>query len=81
MIYLRDTRLVPIQLVLRPIMTAASARGQLQGAQSLTSQQAESGLENVRYALILITTIPISVVYLFCQKHFKAGVMVGSLKG
>ena len=81
MIYLRDTRLFPIQLVLRPIMTAASARGQLQGAQSLTSQQAESGLENVRYALILITTIPISVVYLFCQKHFKAGVMVGSLKG
>ena len=81
MIYLRDTNLFPIQLVLRPIMTAASARGQLQAGGSLSAQQAESGLENVRYALILMTTVPISVVYMFCQKHFKAGVMVGSLKG
>ena len=80
MLYLRDTNLYPLQLVLRPIMTAASARGQLQNAPSYQAQ-ADNGLENVRYALIIICTAPICVVYMFCQRYFKAGVMMGSVKG
>ena len=83
MLYLRDSNLYPLQLVLRPIMTAASARGSMNanGMGSSYQQQAESGLENVRYALIIISTVPIAFVYMTCQKFFKAGVMVGSLKG
>ncbi len=83
MLYLRDSNLYPLQLVLRPIMTAASARGQMNasGMGSSYQQQAEQGLENVRYALIIISTVPIAFVYMVCQRFFKAGIMVGSLKG
>ena len=83
MIYLRDKKLFPLQLVLRPIMTAASMVGQMDvgGMQATYQQQAEQGLENVRYALIIISTVPVVVTYFFVQKYFKGGVMIGSVKG
>lgn len=83
MIYLRDARYYPLQLVLRPIMTAATAVGQMDAGEMGSSyvEQANSGLENVRYALIIISTTPIVVAYFFVQKYFKGGVMMGSVKG
>lgn len=83
MIYLRDMRYYPLQLVLRPIMTAATTAGQMDvsGMNSAYQSQADSGLENVRYALIIISTTPIVVAYFFVQKYFKGGVMMGSVKG
>lgn len=83
MIYLRDKRYYPLQLVLRPIMTAATAVSAMDTGemQSLYQQQANQGLENVRYALILISTIPCLVLYFCLQKYFKGGVMAGSWKG
>lgn len=83
MIYLRDKKYYPLQLVLRPIMTAASMVNQMEtGEMSLSyQQQAEQGLENVRYALIIISSTPIIVAYFVVQKYFKGGVMMGSVKG
>ena len=83
MIYLRDKKFYPLQLVLRPIMTAASMVGQVETGEMAATyqQQAEQGLENVRYALIIISTTPIVVAYFFVQKYFKGGVMMGSVKG
>lgn len=79
MLYLRDRRYYPLQLVLRPIMTAASAMGTLD--QSGDGNNMEDGLENVRYALIIISSTPVIVAYFVVQKYFKGGVMMGSIKG
>lgn len=83
MLYLRDNRLYPLQLVLRPIMTAATAVGKMEASTLTTSQQelAGSGLENVRYGLIIVSTTPVLCVYFIVQKYFKGGVMMGSVKG
>ena len=83
MLYLRDNSLYPLQLVLRPIMTAATAASKMQGSSMTASQQAlaDSGLENVRYGLIIISTVPVLCVYFIVQKYFKGGVMLGSVKG
>lgn len=82
MLYLRDAKLYPLQLVLRPIMTAASAMSGLDEATtSIYQQQAAEGLEGVRYALIIMTSIPPIVAYMLLQKNFKGGVMLGSVKG
>ncbi len=83
MIYLRDARYYPLQLVLRPIMTAASMVGKMDVSQmpSTYQSQADQGLENVRYALIIISSAPIIVAYFCVQKYFKGGVMMGSVKG
>lgn len=82
MIYLQNNQLFPLQLVLRPIMTAASNAGMDVSQMAGTyQQQAEQGLENVRYALIIISTVPVVTAYFFVQKYFKGGVMMGSVKG
>jgi len=83
MLYLRDNRLYPLQLVLRPIMTAASTIGTMDvgDMNQVAQQQAREGLENVRYALILISTVPVLAAYFVVQKYFKGGVMMGSVKG
>lgn len=83
MLYLRDVNLYPLQLVLRPIMQAASAAssmdvGSMSGA---AQQQAQEGLENVRYALIVVSSAPVIAAYFVVQKYFKGGVMMGSVKG
>ena len=83
MLYLRDNRLYPLQLVLRPIMTAASTIGTMEvgDMNAVAQQQAREGLENVRYALIIISTVPVLAAYAVVQKYFKGGVMMGSVKG
>ena len=82
MIYLRDERYYPLQLVLRPIMTAATAAMMDVSEMGSTYQdQAAQGLDNVRYALIIISTVPIIAAYFVVQKYFKGGVMMGSVKG
>ena len=82
MIYLQNNQLFPLQLVLRPIMTAASNAGMDVSQMSSTYQDmANQGLENVRYALIIISTVPVVTAYFIVQKYFKGGVMMGSVKG
>ena len=82
MIYLQNNQLFPLQLVLRPIMTAASNAGMDVSQMSGTYQDmANQGLENVRYALIIISTVPVVTAYFVVQKYFKGGVMMGSVKG
>lgn len=79
MLYLRDENLYPLQLVLRPIMTAATAvSGMTSG---ITDGKPQDGLENVRYALIIISSVPVMCAYGVVQKYFKGGVMMGSVKG
>lgn len=82
MIYLQDSELWPLQLVLKPIMTAANTASVDTSNMSATSQAtAEDGLEQVRYGLIVVSTVPPLAAYFVVQKAFKGGVMVGSVKG
>ena len=71
----------PLQLFLRDIMTSA---GNLDpGQMSAAEQQAmrDSGIEQIRYCLIVISTVPVLAMYAVVQKYFQKGVMVGSVKG
>ena len=81
MIYLRNEDLYPLQLVLRPIMTAAVATVDVSQMSTASQMTADQGLDQVRYGLIIISTVPALLVYFAVQKSFKGGVMVGSVKG
>ena len=81
MIYLRNENLYPLQLVLRPIMTAAVAKVDTSNMPSASQSQADEGLDQVRYGLIIVATVPALLAYFIVQKYFKGGVMVGSVKG
>lgn len=81
MIYLKNSNLWPLQLVLKPIMTAASASAGTEGMSSASQQLAQNGMDQVRYGMIVVATVPALLAYFIIQKSFKKGVMVGSVKG
>lgn len=78
MIFMRDKTLYPLQLVLREILiqndTSAMSQG---GAMADTYNIAE----NIKYAVIIVATVPVLCIYPFIQKYFEKGVMVGAIKG
>lgn len=79
-LYLNDRQKYPLSLFLREILIA----NQMSEAMEVDSQMLESrqGLADLmKYALIVISSVPILCVYPFIQKYFVKGVMIGSLKG
>jgi ABC-type sugar transport system, permease component len=75
MVYLRDRKLYPLQLFLREILLANSS------ANSVNPDADVYFLDEViKFATIIISTIPILFVYPFVQRYFMSGVMLGSLK-
>jgi putative aldouronate transport system permease protein len=78
LIYARDQSLVPLQQVLRSILI--EAQESVQGS-SHNFLEKKLKSESMKYALILVSTIPIMMVYPFIQKYFTKGVMIGSIKG
>ncbi len=77
-IFLRDRDKYPLQLILREILISndTSAMGNDLGA---ADQEMIS--ENIKYATIVVSTLPVMCIYPFVQKYFVTGVMVGSVKG
>ena len=76
LIYLNDRELFPMQLVLRNIVLGSDSAG----SQSISTDTAVMG-QNIKYAVIFITVLPILIVYPFAQKYFVKGIMVGAVKG
>ncbi|WP_054955707.1 carbohydrate ABC transporter permease [Paenibacillus dakarensis] len=72
LIYLNDRSLYPLQIMLRNILVAGT---NVQGEGDLTH------LETLKYAIIIIATLPILCVYPFVQKYFVQGAMIGGIKG
>lgn len=78
MIYIRDRSLYPLQLVLREILVASSTESM---TASVGNMDKEPVSEIVKYATIMVATIPILFVYPFLQRFFVKGVMIGAIKG
>ncbi len=76
-IYLSDPAKQPLQLFLRQILITANM-GDMAGS---SSEDQALLAETIKYATIVVATVPILVLYPFLQKYFVKGVMVGSLKG
>jgi ABC-type glycerol-3-phosphate transport system permease component len=79
LIYLTDQTLYPLQIVLRALVTAGY---QTSTAVSGTSMAERALLAyTLKYAAIMMGTIPIMMIYPFVQRHFVRGALLGSLKG
>ncbi len=80
MIYLNDANLQPLQLVLRSILVQNTPQpGMIADIQS-TAEMAKVA-EQLKYATIVVSSLPLLIMYPFFQKYFDKGIMVGSVKG
>lgn len=80
MIYLNDANLQPLQLVLRSILVQNTPQpGMIADIQS-TAEMAKVA-EQLKYATIVVSSLPLFAMYPFFQKYFDQGIIVGSVKG
>lgn len=78
LIYLRSADLFPLQLVLRSIIIQNNSSGTMDAMAMVEKQQLA---ELLKYALIVVATLPVLVIYPFVQRYFVQGMLVGSVKG
>lgn len=79
MIYLEDQSLYPLQLVLREILIQNEVQpGMI--ADQLARAEIQRIAEMIKYSSIVVSSLPLLIMYPFFQKYFEKGVMVGSLK-
>ena len=88
LLYLNDSKLMPLQMVLRDVLiNNAALLNEIMMDPNASSEQITAlaqqvyMAEGMKYAVIFIASLPMLVAYPFIQKYFVKGVMVGSLKG
>lgn len=74
-IYIKESSLMPIQNIIRSILMENSSLGGEVG------DHFSNYAETIKYAAIIVTTVPILCIYPFLQKYFTKGVMIGAVKG
>lgn len=82
LIFVRDYSIQPLQIVLRDILLSNQAfQGGAGGAGGDIGGYAQQFADQIKYGVIIVSTLPILIVYPFLQKYFEKGVMIGSIKG
>lgn len=80
MIYLRNRNLYPLQLVVREILSQTSVNtSEVTDPEVMEKMAAAADL--MKYSLIIVSTLPMLILYPCVQKFFQKGVMIGSIKG
>jgi putative aldouronate transport system permease protein len=83
LIYLTNRKLYPLQIILREILI----ENQMKADMVAEGLMEESVINKVRYAslikygVIIVSSVPVFMIYPFIQKYFVGGIMIGSLKG
>ena len=82
MIYVNNENYKPLQLILRRILILEQASANLMegGGDEYAAEQFKLK-ELIKYAVIVVSSLPVLVLYPFLQKYFAQGVMIGSIKG
>ncbi|MBT9775623.1 ABC transporter permease subunit [Clostridium sp. MCC353] len=80
LMYIQTREKYPLQLVLREILIGNSTESMAAGGVDSSGTSAVIG-EVIKYATIVVSTVPILSIYPLLQKHFVKGVMVGAVKG
>lgn len=75
--FLKDRNLYPLQLYLREVLIYSNTDSMMGGVET---DRVAIG-ETIKYTTIMVTTLPILLIYPFLQKYFVKGVMIGAVKG
>ncbi|WP_027091142.1 carbohydrate ABC transporter permease [Cohnella thermotolerans] len=81
LVYIRSNGLQPLQIVLRDILLSNQVFAEGAGAGGAAGGYAQRYADQVKYGVIIVSTLPVLLVYPFIQKYFEKGVLIGSVKG
>ena len=80
MLYLTDKKLQPLSLYVRRVVLENDLQSVAGGAEVMTIEQMLSA-NQLKYAVILVTVLPMLIIYPFISKYLEKGLMVGAVKG
>lgn len=82
LIFVRDAEKQPLQIILRDILLSNQAfAGGAGSSGGSGSQYGQQFADQIKYGVIVVSTLPLIVLYPFLQRYFDKGVMIGSVKG
>lgn len=79
--FIMNPDLLPAQTILMRMLVQADANSMIRQSVNMQFISKSPALESIKMASIVVTTVPILLVYPFLQKYFVQGVMIGSIKG
>ena len=81
LIYLNNRDYMPLQIFLREILIQNSTSNIMDTEDAIEMAERADLARTLKYALIVVASLPMIVIYPFVQKYFVGGVMIGSVKG
>ncbi len=79
LIYIRNEELHPLQIVLRNILLLSQT--EQMGSNDVGMGEKIKMMEGIKYSVIVVSSVPVLLLYPFVQKYFVKGVMIGAVKG
>ena len=79
LVYLRNDNLHPLQIVLRNILLLSQT--EQMGSNSVGMGEKIKAIEAIKYSVIVVSSVPILLLYPLAQRYFVNGVMIGAVKG
>jgi len=81
LIYLTMSAMAPLQLVLRNILIKSQATSNMMTGMDANYAEKQKVTEMIKFASIVVASVPMLIIYPFVQKYFTKGVMIGAVKG
>ncbi|GEK05689.1 MAG: carbohydrate ABC transporter permease [Schleiferilactobacillus harbinensis] len=87
LVYLQDKNLYPLQMVLRQILVLQDMQQGAGTGQTITQSAARAAFSAqqlvgvIKYGIMIVSSLPVILIYPFLQRFFVKGVLIGSLKG
>lgn len=81
MIYIKDDSKQPLQVFLRRMLILAQMQADMDAEMAEVAQNAADLEALMRYSVIVVSSLPLLIIYPFLQKYFDKGVLIGSVKG
>ena len=73
--------MAPLQLVLRSILIKSQASSDMMMGMDANYAEKQKATEMIKFASIVVASVPMLVVYPIVQKYFSKGIMIGAVKG
>lgn len=77
--YVSDVHKYPLQLIIRQILLQNQMGDMVSASETSTDQILL--VEGIKYAVIVVSSLPVLLLYPFLQRYFVKGVMIGAIKG
>lgn len=81
LIYINERKLLPLQSVLRDVLIVGKIDQTTSELEMEAIVKKMKQVQTLKYSVIIVSTLPLMLVYPFIQKHFVKGIMIGAVKG